>query len=752
MSENKIEQSTGQKASSFFSRFANSIVQNRWIAAMLDSFGTYVPLMIIGALGVCMDAVVFADESLLATMFGINDQAWWETLAFYVDPVFVAMNTVTMGFFALFFATSAGYYLSKSYGDPVLYGAIVGAGSFILLNPVDAAGGGVALFGSTGLMMAMIVALIGPTVFHKFVNMRALKLNLPEAVPPAIAGGLAILFPLIITFFLMGLIQPVWGGFMYLIGWGKTTQTTNYLQFDYTGVFTSAISTGNFSAIAGDDLPSGALDLTADSGALYYYVIANGTAGLTAATNINLVFVLNSDNVSGTWYIANDAAMDAMKTAAFTSYSDFQTWFNGLGEADLNNFSTIDNIYAQSFMDQIIADNTGYAYLQLSGDVINSAVGLTNQHYIDKVFNVVSEDVVNGDYYYIFNGLNQILFSPFESLGRTWWATSIICGATAAFYVIGAHGPSIMQPITAPLWVAADVHNMQVFADLGADAFETTGEVGGLIAFSMTSVVCFIAIGGTGFSFAAIIAAALFSKDAGQREIGKVAFIPCMFEVNEPFTFGLPIVFQPIYLIPQMGVPMITAIVTFCFQTWGWVNPIVVAVPWVLPFPFQGILATMDWRALILLAINVVIGLAIWIPWIIWASGIIVRKQVKESGLTYEEWFTNSVDNEQEAIVWRKSEKQINKISYAFDNKLEKLESKLAKAAEAGKADLVKSYENEISNLKSQFDADIKEAEKIKVQIISDLEPKMAERREKKLRKIEKDAEAYNKWASKHNN
>ncbi|MFV0473814.1 MAG: PTS transporter subunit EIIC [Pikeienuella sp.] len=70
--------------------------------------------------------------------------------------------------------------------------------------------------------------------------------------------------------------------------------------------------------------------------------------------------------------------------------------------------------------------------------------------------------------------------------------------------------------------------------------------------FTMTTTVAFCRVGGTGFNMPTMITAAYMSKDAGQREIGKLAIGPGLFGVNEPITFGLPVVFNAVYFIPQL--------------------------------------------------------------------------------------------------------------------------------------------------------------------------------------------------------
>lgn len=111
-----------------------------------------------------------------------------------------------MGFFALYFTIIAGFAIAQSYGDNPLYGALISAGCFLTLNPMAA---GMSFMGAQGLMEGVIIGLCAPTLFHYLCNSEALKIHLPDAVPPAIAVGLGLMIPIAITLFVFGMIQPL---------------------------------------------------------------------------------------------------------------------------------------------------------------------------------------------------------------------------------------------------------------------------------------------------------------------------------------------------------------------------------------------------------------------------------------------------------------------------------------------------------------------------------------------------------------
>ncbi|KKN31514.1 hypothetical protein LCGC14_0823090 [marine sediment metagenome] len=54
-----------------------------------------------------------------------------------------------------------------------------------------------------------------------------------------------------------------------------------------------------------------------------------------------------------------------------------------------------------------------------------------------------------------------------------------------------------------------------------------------------------------------LIAIFIVSKKGLQRKIAKISLLPSFFNINDILLFGLPIVFNPIYLLPFIAVPLL---------------------------------------------------------------------------------------------------------------------------------------------------------------------------------------------------
>ena len=100
-------------------------------------------------------------------------------------------------------------------------------------------------------------------------------------------------------------------------------------------------------------------------------------------------------------------------------------------------------------------------------------------------------------------------------------------------------------------------------------------------------------------------------------QVGKLSFLPGIFNVNEPVIFGLPLVLNPMMAIPFFIVPLVTVGISFAAMFFGLVPyPTGVTVPWTMPAPFGGWMMCADIRGGILQLIVLVIGGLIYYPFI----------------------------------------------------------------------------------------------------------------------------------------
>lgn len=123
----------------------------------------------------------------------------------------------------------------------------------------------------------------------------------------------------------------------------------------------------------------------------------------------------------------------------------------------------------------------------------------------------------------------------------------------------------------------------------------------------------FMMIGGSGATFG-LAFCALFSKSKQLRTVGKLGIVPAFFNINEPIIFGMPIMFNPTLFIPFVLCPVLNGVVAYAAMAFGIVGRCFVYPSWNMFCPVAAILATMDWKAVVLCVGLIVIDVLIYLP------------------------------------------------------------------------------------------------------------------------------------------
>lgn len=212
--------------------------------------------------------------------------------------------------------------------------------------------------------------------------------------------------------------------------------------------------------------------------------------------------------------------------------------------------------------------------------------------------------------------LNTYLAAPLKGAADSLGSTMLITFFIHALWTIGLHGANIAMPITETLLM-----------DLGAEnaALAQAGATEGFHTLAGAFLDAFVYLGGSGMILGLIIALII----AGRRRKDMIALglAPSVFNISEPVIFGLPIVLNPIYMIPFVLAPVVCSAVAYLAIDMGLVMPVIAAkIPWVTPPILGGFLATGHWTGAVLAAVNLLISIVIYIPFVIAAEKIDKRK------------------------------------------------------------------------------------------------------------------------------
>lgn len=124
-------------------------------------------------------------------------------------------------------------------------------------------------------------------------------------------------------------------------------------------------------------------------------------------------------------------------------------------------------------------------------------------------------------------------------------------------------------------------------------------------------------IGGSGATLGLTLILFFFIRSKQLKEVGKLALIPSFFNINEPLSFGIPIIMNPMMLVPWIITPITTLLISYYAMDFGLVARTTgVLVPWTTPPLISGFLATGHISGSILQFVNIIVTGLIYYPFI----------------------------------------------------------------------------------------------------------------------------------------
>jgi PTS system cellobiose-specific IIC component len=202
------------------------------------------------------------------------------------------------------------------------------------------------------------------------------------------------------------------------------------------------------------------------------------------------------------------------------------------------------------------------------------------------------------------DGAVRSVFAPLVFALNTLPGILVYALLVTLLWSIGINGDNAVDAVVAPIflqYLAANVAAMtagQPLPYVTAYGFFTT----------------FVNVGGTGATIA--LALVLWnSREPGYRKVSRLSLPTQIFQINEPIFFGLPIVLNPIFMIPYVLNALILTTGSYLLMYWGIIHKPFVNVPWTTP-PVIGhyLVSGGDWKAAVWGAASIVIAMVVYFP------------------------------------------------------------------------------------------------------------------------------------------
>ncbi|MCL2519936.1 MAG: EAL domain-containing protein [Spirochaetaceae bacterium] len=141
----------------------------------------------------------------------------------------------------------------------------------------------------------------------------------------------------------------------------------------------------------------------------------------------------------------------------------------------------------------------------------------------------------------------------------------------------------------------------------------------------------FVFLGGSGATLGLLVSMLIVNKNNKLRWFAQVSLMPSLFGIGQILLYGLPLIFNPVFIIPFILTPIILLLTSFLAIHVGFIDlsdgGLAVQL---LPIFFSGYTAAGSWRGVALQFINLIISIAIYLPFTLAYKNLNKRDTVKD--------------------------------------------------------------------------------------------------------------------------
>lgn len=212
----------------------------------------------------------------------------------------------------------------------------------------------------------------------------------------------------------------------------------------------------------------------------------------------------------------------------------------------------------------------------------------------------------NTHYQTIHQFIYEVVATPVRHFGTSYIGALLTVFSITILWSVGINSGSMVNGIIRPLWMENQTDNSAAI-----QAGITPPHIITEQFFDM------IWMGGAGATLSLVIAMLIFARSKNMREVARLGAGASLFNINEPILFGLPVIMNPIMLIPFNLVPLVLVTIQYTAMKIGMVAVTTGAfIPWTLPPVISGFIVTEHISGSIMQLINLLIGAMLYLPFL----------------------------------------------------------------------------------------------------------------------------------------
>lgn len=207
-----------------------------------------------------------------------------------------------------------------------------------------------------------------------------------------------------------------------------------------------------------------------------------------------------------------------------------------------------------------------------------------------------------------YDNFHEMIYTSIYDTLKTYMSSNIfsyimISLITNCLWFLGLHGGNLTGSVTTAIYTSLQLENFSLY---------TSGQQP-IHIISGAFTKCFIS-GGVGSMFSLSLMMVFMAKSQKFKTLGKLALPTTFFYINEPLLFGIPVVLNPLFLIPLLFITPTLAILTYIVMRAGIIPiPIGVTLPWTTPPVIYGILQG-SWKIALWEVFSIVLAGTMWYP------------------------------------------------------------------------------------------------------------------------------------------
>lgn len=192
------------------------------------------------------------------------------------------------------------------------------------------------------------------------------------------------------------------------------------------------------------------------------------------------------------------------------------------------------------------------------------------------------------------------------------------------FWMFGVHS-SVLNSIANPFLRANGLANQELI-----EAGMALTAENGAYYITFQSRSNFITMTGACITIGLVAAMLLRARSERYKQLGRLAAIPTLFNVNEPVLFGFPVVLNFSLMIPVFLVPLCAALTVYFSTAIGFMKPFgAMEVPWTTPPIISGFILG-GWRAAVVQMLIILESCIIYFPFFKYQDDAAYREEMGE--------------------------------------------------------------------------------------------------------------------------